>query len=204
MVQEQLIARGISDTSVLSTFRNIPRHLFVEKEHRNRAYEDHPVSIGFEQTISQPYIVALMTQSLELKETDRVLEIGTGSGYQSAILAELAKEVYTVERINELSVNAQEILSKQEYKNIKFNVGDGSLGWEEYSPFDKVIVTAAAPDIPAPLLRQLNDNGIMIIPIGEKSRQELTLVHKKKGAIKTSILCGCVFVKLLGENGWMK
>lgn len=202
MVDEQLIPRGIKDIRVLNAFRKVPRHRFLPKELINSAYADHPLPIGEGQTISQPYIVALMTEHLKILGEERILEIGTGSGYQVAILAELAKEVYSVERIANLAQNAIKILDELKITNVKIKVGDGTMGWEEFSPFEGIIVTAGAPDIPLPLIEQLKENGKMVVPIGGTFSQVLTLVEKIKAKIKTTDICGCVFVPLLGKYGW--
>lgn len=202
MVREQLMPRGIHDPRVLEAFSKLERHRFIPEELRNNAYADHPVAIGEGQTISQPYIVALMTQSLDLKGEERVLEIGTGSGYQTAILAELAQDIYSVERFENLAKRAQRILDELRYKNIRIKTGDGTLGWEEAGPFDRIIVTAAAPKIPELLASQLNDAGKLVLPLGEAFSQVLTLVEKKDGVFKSSDICGCVFVPLVGKYGW--
>lgn len=202
MVDEQLIPRGIKDRRVLDAFRKVPRHRFVPKELIDSAYQDHPLPIGEGQTISQPYIVALMTEYLKVLGEERILEIGTGSGYQAAILSELAREVYSVERIANLAQNAIKILDELKVTNVKIKVGDGTTGWEEFSPFEGVIVTAGAPDIPLSLIEQLKENGRMVIPIGGSFSQVLTLVEKTKGKIKTTDICACVFVPLVGKYGW--
>ena len=202
MVRHHLTSRDIKDARVIETFRKMPREKFIESENGIDAYRDHPLPIGLGQTISQPYMVALMTQSLRLSSKDRVLEIGTGSGYQTAILAELAAEVFTVERIEELSRRAQCIIGDLGYSNVNFKVGDGTLGWEEHAPYDRILVTAGSPEVPQTLVEQLGDGGVMIIPVGERSRQELLRVEKKRGKIKQRVICGCVFVKLIGEEGW--
>jgi len=204
MVQEQLIPRGITDKRVLAAFMKVPRHKFVPVRYMEEAYGDYPVSIGEGQTISQPYMVALMTQCLELKENDKVLEIGTGSGYQAAILAELADKVYTTERISALSKNAQGVLQKLGYTNIKLKLGDGSLGWEEFTPYDGIIVTCAAPSAPEPLKKQLKENGRLVIPVGESFSQTLAVVKKRKGKFTEEDICGCVFVPLVGKYGWRR
>lgn len=203
MVQLQLAARGISDQRVLEAMRKVPRHLFVPEDLQDIAYGDHPLSIGEGQTISQPYMVALMTQLLELKETDRVLEVGTGSGYQAAILAELAYQVFTIERIPSLSQKAERLLCDLGYDNIFFKVGNGTLGWKEFAPYNKIIVTAGAPGVPESLVDQLGDKGRMVIPIGDTFTQILTAVDKVNGHIRKSEICGCVFVPLIGEEGWL-
>ncbi|MFH1269675.1 MAG: protein-L-isoaspartate(D-aspartate) O-methyltransferase [Candidatus Omnitrophota bacterium] len=202
MVEEQLMPRGIKDERVLSAFYKIERHKFIPEDARTSAYADFPVSIGEGQTISQPYIVALMTECLALTGKERVLEIGTGSGYQTAILAELAAEVYSIERFEVLASKAQAIIDELGYKNIKIKSGDGTLGWKEESPFDRIIITAASPKIPMPLLEQLNDNGKLILPLGESLSQVLTLVEKKEGKLKSIDVCGCVFVPLIGKHAW--
>lgn len=204
MVAEQLVPRGISDKRVLDAFLKVERHKFISEEARGNAYADFPVPIGEGQTISQPYIVALMTQSLDLSGEEKVLEIGTGSGYQAAILAELAKEVYSIERFEGLGKKAEAVLKASGYANIKIKVGDGTLGWPESAPFDRIIVTAASPRIPLPLVEQLTDPGRLILPLGEAFRQVLTMVEKKKGMIESVEVCGCVFVPLVGKYGWEK
>jgi len=202
MVEEQLLPRGIKDSRVINAFYKVERHKFIPIEYRASAYGDFPVPIGEGQTISQPYIVALMTECLDLKGEERVLEIGTGSGYQAAILAELAKEVYSIERFESLAKNAQKVLDELGYTNIKIKVGDGTLGWQEFSPFARIIITAASPQIPLPLIEQLKENGKLVLPLGESFSQVLTVVEKKEGKIKTQEICGCVFVPLVGKYGW--
>lgn len=202
MVEEQLIPRGIKDPRVLNVFYKIERHKFIPENLRNTAYADFPLPIGEGQTISQPYIVALMTECLDLTGKEKVLEIGTGSGYQTAILAELAGEVYSIERFESLAKRAQTILGNLGYKNIKIKVGDGTMGWEEARPFDRIIITAASPKVPLPLIDQLTDNGKLILPLGESFSQVLTLVEKKDGKLKSIDVCGCVFVPLIGKHGW--
>ncbi|MFH1460778.1 MAG: protein-L-isoaspartate(D-aspartate) O-methyltransferase [Candidatus Omnitrophota bacterium] len=202
MVEFQLMARGIKDTRVLDVFLKIPRHEFVPEELIKSAYEDCPLPIGNGQTISQPYMVALMTELLGLTGREKVLELGTGSGYQTAVLAELAKEVYSIERIKKLSKAAWEQLQRFNYSNVKLEVGDGSLGWAEFAPYDAIIVTASAPETPKILIEQLKDNGRLVIPVGGRFSQELLLIEKEPGEIKTHEICGCVFVPLLGEQGW--
>lgn len=202
MVEEQLIARGIKDKRILDAFYKVERHKFIPAELRNSAYADYPIPIGDGQTISQPYIVALMTECLGLVGDEKVLEIGTGSGYQGAILAELAREVYSVERFADLTKNAEDLFKISGYTNIKVSVGDGTLGWPEASPFDRIIITAASPQIPLPLIEQLKENGKMVLPLGESFSQVLTLVEKKKGKLESIQVCGCVFVPLVGKYGW--
>lgn len=202
MVEEQLIPRGIHDERVLNAFRKVPRHKFVFYENLVNAYGDYPLPVGEGQTISQPYMVALMTQCLELKGEEKVLEIGTGSGYQAAILGELAKIVYSVERITVLAERTKVTLDALGYTNIKIKVGDGTEGWDEFAPYDGIIVTAGAPFIPSPLPAQLAEDGRMVIPIGDAFSQVLTLVKKKEGRITQEEICGCVFVPLIGKYGW--
>ncbi len=202
MVKSQLISRGISDKNVLRVMGRIHRHLFIEEALEGEAYNDHPLPIGHRQTISQPYIVALMTQALALTGKERTLELGTGSGYQTAILAELSRTVYTIERIRPLLETAKEILDALGYTNILYKIDDGTLGWEEFSPYDAVIVTAGAPRIPKTLLKQLAEGGRMIIPIGNRFSQELIKVVRVKNTFKEESLGGCRFVDLIGAHGW--
>jgi len=202
MVEEQLIPRGIKNQKVLDAFYKVQRHKFVPEELRNTAYADFPVPIGEGQTISQPYIVALMTECLGLTGQEKVLEIGTGSGYQAAILAELSKEVYSIERFEKLAQRAEGTLKESGYTNIKLEVGDGTLGWKEAAPFDRIIITAASPRIPLPLAEQLKENGKLILPLGESLSQVLTVVEKKNGKLESIQVCGCVFVPLVGKYGW--
>ena len=202
MVRDHFIARGITDQRVLAAFYKVEREKFVPSEVRNKAYQDFPLSIGEGQTISQPYMVALMTQSLELKGDEKILEIGTGCGYQTAILAELAREVYSVERIRVLAERARKLLGKLGYSNIKILLGDGTLGWEESSPYDRILVTAGAREIPQPLTDQLGEGGVMVIPVGNSYSQCLEVVRKRKNHIKTATVEKCVFVPLIGKYGW--
>ena len=202
MVKDQLLARGIKDERVLQAMGKIPRHLFIEEALAGEAYNDHPVPIGDKQTISQPYIVALMTEALELKGGENTLEIGTGSGYQTAILAELSSRVYAIERIKSLLVNARKLLAQLGYDNILLKAFDGTLGWKEYAPFDAIMVTAGSPHIPQPLIDQLADNGRIIIPVGDRYTQELIKVTKKGEALKQENMGGCRFVNLIGVHGW--
>lgn len=202
MVEEQIVARGIKDKKVISAFLKVPREEFVPESLKEYAYDDRPLSIGEGQTISQPYIVALMTESLKLKGDEKVLEIGTGSGYQSAILAEIGCKVYSVERIEILAERAKKILEKLGY-DVKIKVGDGTLGWKEYAPYDRIIVTAAGPEIPESLLLQLSeDEGRLIMPVGDRFVQDLILVIKKGNKIERINLGGCQFVPLIGKEGW--
>ena len=202
MVEEQLIPRGIKELLVLNAFRKVPREKFVPFERRDNSYDGFPLPIGEEQTISQPYIVALMTESLELKGEEKVLEIGTGSGYQTAIIAEIVEEIYTVERIIPLAQRAKKTLKELGYTKIKIKIGDGTEGWEEFSPYDAIIVTAAAPKLPQSLIKQLNKSGRLIIPLGNLYSQELILYEKKRRELMTRNFGGCRFVPLRGEYGW--
>lgn len=202
MVEEQLVGRGIRDRRVLDAMGKVPRHLFVEEALRSRAYGDYPLPIGEKQTISQPYMVALMTESLELKGNEKVLEIGTGSGYQSAVLAELCEKVYSVERIKSLAVKARDRLDSLGYLNVAIKIFDGTYGWIEHAPYDAIIVTAGAPDIPKSLIDQLAVGGRMVIPIGDEFSQTLVKLEKGRDGITTTNICGCVFVKLVGNHGW--
>lgn len=204
MVDLQLIPRGIGDKRVLDAFRKVPRHKFVSKNLQKDAYNDHPLPIGFGQTISQPFMVALMTECLRLKGSEKVLEVGTGSGYQAAILAELAKEVFSIERIDELAKKAKENMDLLKINNVKVQVGDGTLGWEEFVPYNAIVVTAGSPDIPKALFEQLAEGGRIAIPVGGTFSQMLTLVTKEKNKMIKKELCGCVFVPLIGKNGWNK
>jgi protein-L-isoaspartate(D-aspartate) O-methyltransferase len=198
MVKSQIERRGVRDARVLEAMRTVPRELFVEKGDAEYAFCDGPLSIGYGQTISQPYIVAYMTEMLEIRSSDRVLEIGTGSGYQTAVLAELAAEVFTIEIVEELSQRAQELLRAQGYSNIRFRVGDGSLGWPEEAPFDAIMVTAAPERMPARIVSQLADNGRMIAPVGSYE-QYLELVRRVGGRIERETLIGVRFVPMTGR-----
>ncbi len=204
MVAIQIARRGIKDKKVLEVMAKVPRHRFVLPEYLDKAYNDHPLPIGEGQTISQPYMVALMTESLGLKGDEKVLEVGTGSGYQAAILAELSKEVYTIERFESLAERAKKVLSDLGYENVKVIIGDGSRGLEEEALFGRIIVTAGAPVLPKSLADQLAEGGKMVIPVGGSFSQALLLVEKEKGKVKTTSVCGCVFVPLIGEYGWKK
>ena len=202
MVRQQIAARAVTDPEVLAAVRKVPRHLFVSEALRDQAYGDYPLPIGEQQTISQPYIVAEMTQVLELNQDDRVLEIGTGSGYQAAILAELVYRVYTIERIRSLYVQARNLLDKLHYHNIVMRCSDGTSGWQDESPFDAIIVTAGAPDVPEKLLDQLAEGGRMVVPIGNQHSQDLIKYTKDKSGVHKSNLGGCRFVKLIGAHAW--
>lgn len=203
MVKTQLVPRGIKDPRVLAAMGKVPRHRFVEQALWGEAYNDHPLPIGHKQTISQPYIVALMTEALELKGNEVVLEIGTGSGYQAAVLAELSNKVYTVERIRPLMVGARKTLAELGYTNILFKAFDGTIGWKQYAPFEAIIVTAGAPEIPKPLLEQLSEGGRLVVPVGNRFSQELIKVTRKQDNtyIKKD-LGACRFVDLIGAHGW--
>lgn len=202
MVNDQLRGRGISDERVLSVMALVPRHEFAAREYRDQAYEDHPVPIGEGQTLSQPYIVAVMLQALAIKGSEKVLEIGTGSGYQTALLAGLARQVYSIERHASLAKSAGEVLQRLGYNNVMVAVGDGSEGLPERAPFDAIIVSAAAPRIPSALFEQLRDGGRMIVPVGPAYAQQLQLVRKQKGEAVVEILEGCRFVPLIGGQGY--
>ena len=202
MVARQLADRGIHDPDVLSAFQAVPRERFVPPTQRTRAYDDCPLPIGHEQTISQPYMVALMTQALQVRPGQRVLEIGSGSGYQTAVLAAMGARVYTVERIEELSRTAREALQGLGYTEIAYRVGDGTLGWEAEAPFDRIIVTAGSPETPPSLVAQLADGGRMVIPVGAGSHQECLLVTREGDDTHTRSFCPCRFVRLIGREGW--
>ena len=202
MVESQLISRGIKDPRVLDTMRKVPRHRFVEEALYSQAYNDHPLPIGDKQTISQPYMVALMTEALDLRGPEKVLEIGTGSGYQTAILAELAEKIYSIERIRTLSNKAQRILDDLGYFNVVLKVGDGTIGLKEEAPFDAIMVTAGSPDVPQPLVDQLAMGGRLVVPVGDRYTQALMKIARVKEGITKTDLGGCRFVNLLGTHGW--
>jgi len=202
MVQEQLVARGIKDPRVLQALRKVPRHFFVESALADRAYDDGPLPIGEKQTISQPYMVALMTEALELKGDEKVLEVGTGSGYQTAILAGLCLNVFSVEKIRYFAVRARAILDELGYYNIAIHVGDGTLGWSEHAPFDAILVTAGAPGLPQPLLDQLAVGGRLVIPLGDEQSQVLERIRRTASGLEQEQLGECRFVKLWGKYGW--
>jgi len=202
MVNEQLLRRGIKDPAVLRAMGKVHRHLFVEEALRGRAYGDYPLPIGEKQTISQPFMVARMTEALELKSHERVLEIGTGSGYQTAILAELAAKVYSVERIKILARRAGEHLESLGYYNVLIRVGDGSVGWKEMAPFDAILVAASMPAIPPHLIDQLADKGRIVAPVGGADSQTLRKGTKDGQAVRWADLGECLFVRLIGEEGW--
>jgi protein-L-isoaspartate(D-aspartate) O-methyltransferase len=202
MVERQLVLRGITDRRVLEAFLRVPRHLFVQPAMQHRAYDDNPLPIGQGQTISQPLMVALMTQALRLAGPERVLEIGTGSGYQAAILAELVSQVFTVERVEPLARQARQLLDDLHYKNIAIKIGDGTLGWAEHAPYDRIIVTAGAPKVPKAYWDQLAEGGVLAIPVGDSCVQSLQVIEKKDGKEERRDHGGCTFVPLVGKYGW--
>ncbi len=202
MVEEQVISRGIRDPGVISAMRKVPRHLFVEEALQDQAYSDRPLPIGGKQTISQPYMVALMTEALQLKGKEKVLEIGAGSGYQTAVLAALSGKVFSIERIRPLAIRARQLLYELGYYNVEIKIFDGTYGWLEEAPFDAILVTAGSPDIPQPLLDQLAMGGRLVIPVGDAYAQDLTRVTKSDEGTKKEDLGGCRFVKLIGKYGW--
>ncbi|EPR42219.1 Protein-L-isoaspartate O-methyltransferase [Desulfovibrio sp. X2] len=203
MVREQIEARGVRDPEVLRAMRTVPRHRFVQEALAAQAYDDRPQPLGFGQTISQPYIVAFMTELLELKPGMKVLEIGTGSGYQAAVLAEMGADVFTVERVKELHQQARDRLARLKYLFVKLKLDDGTLGWPEEAPFDRIIVTAGGPEVPRPLVDQLADDGILVIPVGPAKRtQMLKVVRKERGLVRAEDRLGVMFVDLVGKHGW--
>ena len=200
MVQRQLVTRGIKDQRVLAAMAKVPREEFVTTESRAASYEDGPLPIGYAQTISQPYMVAFMTEQLRLKPSDRVLEVGTGSGYQAAILADLVSEVYSIEIIEPLAKNAETTLQRLGYKNVHLKIGNGYKGWPETAPFDAIIVTCAPDKVPQPLVDQLKDDGRMVIPVGDRFAQQLYLLEKKNGQLKQSATLPVRFVPMASEG----
>jgi protein-L-isoaspartate(D-aspartate) O-methyltransferase len=202
MTNQQIEARGIKNKRVLSVFKEIPRELFISDQYQDSAYGDYPLPIGSGQTISQPYMVALMTEKLSLKETDIVLEVGTGSGYQAAILAKLCRQVYSVERFPLLAEKAKLVLSNLNIGNVEIKTGDGTLGWQEHAPYDAIIVTASAPQIPKPLVDQLKEGGRLVAPVGSLGSQSLVRATKRRKKLEEEHICGCVFVPLVGKFGW--
>jgi protein-L-isoaspartate(D-aspartate) O-methyltransferase len=203
MVEGQIIARGIRDRRVIEAMTQIPRHLFVEEAMAAQAYSDNPLPIGERQTISQPYMVALMTELLELRGTEKVLEIGTGSGYQAAVLAKLADRVYTMERLRPLALRARKVLDGLGFLNVNIKVDDGTCGWEEEAPFDAILVTAGAPEIPRMLVSQLAPGGRLVLPVGDQFSQTLVRILKQEdGSVTKEQSIGCRFVKLIGRHGW--
>jgi protein-L-isoaspartate(D-aspartate) O-methyltransferase len=203
MIQQQIMDRGIRDERVLAAMRAVPREKFFPDEARKHAYADRTTSIGHGQTISQPYMVALMTQRLEVRPEDRVLEIGTGSGYQTAVLSKLAREIWTVERLKPLLDEAFERLMAMNVRNVHLRYGDGTLGWPEAAPFDRILITAGAPHMPRQLLlNQLKDGGVAVMPVGPRDEQMLIAIHRSGDKLKTTNICPCRFVKLIGKEGW--
>lgn len=202
MVEEQLVSRGISDPLVLAAMARVERHRFVDEALQVRAYEDKPLPIGARQTISQPFMVGLMTQALELRGTERVLEIGTGCGYQTAVLAELAATVFSIERISTLAAAARQLLDRLGYYNVVIRVGDGTLGWAEDAPFDAIMVSAGTPQVPRPLVAQLCNGGRLVFPIGEEELQTLVRIRKEETGLREEYFGDCRFVKLVGRYGW--
>lgn len=201
MVDDQIISRGVTDTAVIRAMRSVPRHLFVPQSYRNEAYNDYPLPIGSGQTISQPYIVAFMTEVLDLKRDERVLEVGTGSGYQAAVLAEICDSVYSIEIIPGLGERARKTLKSLGYDNVSVRIGDGYQGWEEAAPFDAIIVTCSPTQVPDPLEEQLAEGGRMIIPVGNLYAQELYLMRKEKGKLKQRAVLPVRFVPMIREDG---
>lgn len=202
MVAEQVAERGIKDLRIMEAMNRIPRHMFVHETFQHKAYGDFPLPIGDNQTISQPYIVAAMTEVLQLKNTDRVLEIGTGSGYQTALLAELAGQVFTIERIRSLGLKAQRLLEQLNYMNIVFKVFDGTYGWPDQAPFDVILITASTKEIPKMLVDQLGEKGRLVAPVGDLDKQSLTVLTKENGRITSQEIGYCKFVPLVGRYGW--
>ena len=202
MINSYIISKGICDADIIGAIRSIPRHIFVEESFSELSYSDAPLPIGHKQTISGIYTAALMTSVLELDKNHKVLEIGTGSGYQTAILSNLASEVYTIERIRELSLKSRTILEGLNCKNITFIIGDGSIGFKEYAPYDRIIITACSPEIPKPLIDQLKDGGIMVMPLELDGKQNIYVIRKNGGKIEKKILAPANFVKLIGKAGF--
>ena len=202
MIEEQLVERGIRDLRVMEAMSRLPRHLFVESSFQHKAYGDHPLPIGANQTISQPYIQALMTETLKLRGGERVLEIGTGSGYQTALLAELAGQVFTIERLKPLARQAKQLLDSLGYTNINYKTFDGTYGWRDQGPYDAILVTAGTPEIPKALLEQLQDGGKLLAPVGGSERQKLVEVVREGESFNERVLADCVFVPLVGKYGW--
>ena len=202
MVEEQLVARGVTDPRVIAAMRRVPRHLFVDEALRDRAYGDHPLPIGDGQTISQPFIVGRMTELLALGGREKVLEIGTGSGYQAAVLAELTARVCTVERIPRLATRARQGLEALGYNNVWVRTANGTLGWPDEAPFERILVAAGGPSVPPPLFEQLAEGGCMVMPVGDATSQVLKLVEKVNGGMRTSEHSACMFVKLVGKYAW--
>ena len=201
MVNSQIKSRGITDPQVINALMNVERHLFVPESHKGEAYDDHPLPIGEGQTISQPYIVAFMTEALDLTQNSRVLEIGTGSGYQAAVLAEICDSVFTIEIFETLAIKAKTLLHDLDYKNVEVKTDDGYKGWPEKAPFDAIIVTCAPNDVPKPLIDQLKENGKIIIPVGSQDNQNLVILEKINGRIREKQILPVRFVPMINENG---
>jgi len=205
MVDQQIVARGITDQRVIGAMRQIPRHLFVESGLQSHAYSDSSLPIGEKQTISQPFMVAAMSAALGLKGDERVLEVGTGSGYQTAVLAHLARRVYSIERISSLAAKARKVLDQLRLSNINIKLGDGTMGWKDQAPFDAILVAAGSPDIPAEYLAQLEINGTLVLPVGDREQQVLVrVIRLEDGSFKREQMMGCRFVPLIGEQGWQE
>jgi protein-L-isoaspartate(D-aspartate) O-methyltransferase len=202
MIEQQLVGRGVTDPRVLDAMRRVPRHLFVEEALRDQAYGDHPLPIGEGQTISQPFIVGRMTELLRLSGREKVLEIGTGCGYQAAVLAELAARVCTVERVAKLAGRARQTLEGLGYTNVWGRTANGTFGWPDEAPFDRILVAAAGPAVPPPLFDQLAEGGRMVMPVGEVDTQKLSVIEKIRGEMRVTVDSGCVFVKLIGKYAW--
>jgi protein-L-isoaspartate(D-aspartate) O-methyltransferase len=202
MVEEQLVARGVTDPRVLAAMRRLPREEFVDEALRDRAYGDHPLPIGDGQTISQPFIVGRMTELLRLDGREKVLEVGTGCGYQAAVLAELAARVCTIERIPRLATRARETLERLGYRNVWVRAANGTLGWPDEAPFDRILVAAGGPSVPPPLFEQLAEGGRMVMPVGDEASQVLEVIEKAQGTMRVTRDSGCVFVKLVGKYAW--
>ena len=202
MVDSQIVARGIKDRRVLDAMRKVPRHLFLDESQWYKAYDDMALPAGEGQTISQPYMVAIMTELLELSGDEKVLEVGTGSGYQATVLGELSREVYTIERFQSLSDRAREVMRVLGYENIHLKVGDGTMGWPDAAPFDRILITAGAPEIPEPLIEQLSPGGIILAPVGDRLSQQLLKIRKVKEGLSREYHTPCVFVPLVGKFGW--
>ncbi len=202
MVDEQILGRGIRDERVLAAMRTVPRHIFVDQAFASQAYTDFPLPIGEKQTISQPYMVAFMSESLALTGSERVLEIGSGSGYQSAVLSMLASRVYSVERLTTLAARSRTNLDRLHCSNVVVKLGDGTTGWAEEAPFDAIVAAAASPQVPAALVSQLATGGRLVIPVGTEQEQKLLRITRRPGGVSTEVLGGCRFVKLIGRDGW--
>tara|TARA_B110000467_G_C18270863_1_gene452258 strand:- start:567 stop:1244 length:678 start_codon:yes stop_codon:yes gene_type:complete len=202
MVERHLSERGVKNLRVLEAMSRVPRHLFVPTALQHRAYGDHALPIGENQTISQPYMVGLMSELIGISETDKVLEIGTGSGYQTAVLAELAEQVFTIERIKNIAQASQKLLDRLNYRNIVYKIFDGTNGWRDQAPFDAILITAGVQKVPPPLIDQLGDGGRLVIPIGNLENQQLTVLTKRGDQIESKLVADCKFVKLIGKFGW--